>query len=360
MESCIHGLFESYKNQIILVVCDQFLVENPIVRKLLRLLREHNQVTIFSDVVPDPPLKKVIATVRVMLDSKPTVLIAVGGGSAIDTAKAARYFAKETKNLEVGEFIAVPSTSGSGSEVTSFAVVTDEEKNVKYPLIDDSLLPTKVALIPQLVSSCPPKVTAHSGMDVLTHALEALVAKGANGLTDSLAIRSVKLVFAELEHCYQNGDCLKSRRVLQEASCMAGIAFQNAGLGIVHAISHQIGGQFHLPHGLINSILLPEVIRLNASDPAVKHKYAWLAKDMGWIPMTGADSTGLIELIKHVKELTLKLDCETSLSACGITADKLAPVLGDMIQKTEEDATFAGNPIQPNREQLVQVLLSIL
>lgn len=360
MESCIHGLFESYQGESIFLVCDSFLVDHPVVRKILRTLRSQNQVQVFCDVVPDPPMDKVIACVKELILAQPKVLLAIGGGSAIDTAKAARYFARESNGLLLDDFIAVPSTSGSGSEVTSFAVVSDPDKHSKYPLVDDYLLPDKVALIPQLVTSCPSQVTAASGLDVLTHALEALVAKEATGLSDALAIRAIKLVFAELENCYQKGDSLKSRRAMQEASCLAGMAFQNAGLGLVHAISHQLGGHFHLPHGLLNSMLLPKVLRFNAKNLAVKHKYAWLAKDMGWLPKTGADSTGILELIRHVEELSRKLGCKPTLSGYGISAQQLAPVLGDLIALAEQDATFAYNPVQASPEDLVALILAIL
>ena len=360
VDSCIHRVYDSYSNCRIFIVCDSFLVENPVARKIVKKLREQNEVMLFSDVVPDPPLPVVIDCVKKMIQFFPNILVAIGGGSAIDTAKASKYFSQKISENIIEDFIVAPSTSGSGSEVTSFAVVTDSEEGKKYPLIDDSLLPTKVTLIPQLVCSCPSKTTAYSGLDVLTHALEALVAKGANGFTDPLAVRAIKLVFRDLKNCVVNPNDLKARRNLMEASTLAGIAFQNAGLGLVHAISHQIGGKFHLPHGLINSILLPKIVSFNSKDSKVKHKFGWMSKDMDLIPIDGADITGTIRLNDAIKSLTVDLGCPQNLRGCGIEPRRVLSQLDKIVDDTLDDPTYTSNPIEASREDLVSIILSIL
>lgn len=354
----VDEVIASYKSKTILIVCDGFLVTNSSVKDVIEQLKEnHNTVYQFSDIVPDPPIAKVISLVQQIVQIKPEVIFAIGGGSAIDTAKAARYFAQKGNQIVVDEFIVIPSTSGSGSEVTSVAVVTDTDKNSKYPLVDSYLIPDKVLFVPELLLSCPPNITAHSGLDVLTHAIEAYVAKGATGLTDSLAIQAIKLVFKHLEDCYKDGNNLKARIAMQEASLMAALAFQNAGLGLVHAVSHQLGGCFHLPHGLINSIVLPHVITLNAKQFDIKQKYADIAREMGWITKTDAASSGLLALNREIKALRQRLGCQDNLISCGIEASLFAEQLSVCVEQVYNDFTYTGNPVEVSKKELVEVLL---
>lgn len=349
-----------YKAERILLVCDRFLLAHPVVLKLKASLQSSNTLALFDDIEPDPPMENIIRLVKQVQSFQPTVLIAIGGGSAIDTAKAAYYFAVQTCNYPQINLVAIPSTSGSGSEVTSVAVVTDSETNSKLPIIDSVMLPSLVVLIPELVQSCPPSITAYSGLDVLTHSLEALVAKESNTFTDTLATKAVQLVFSNLEKAYHNGDEFSYRKEMQIASCMAGIAFQNAGLGLVHALSHQIGGHFHLPHGLINGILLPKVVRFNAELPAAKEKYAQLARDLGWIKKNSASTTGVLELEKHIYSLVKALDCPNQLRLAGVEVGEMGTVLNEIIIKAQEDPTFTGNPRASSPQDLINILLTSL
>lgn len=247
----------------IFIVTDPFMVESGLVENITRYL-EKDRCTIFSNVVPDPPLELVTEGVREVIKNKPDTLIALGGGSAIDEAKAIMHFSRQIGNLPHMEFIAVPTTSGTGSEVTSFAVITDREKGIKYPLVDQSLLPDTAILDASLVKSVPKSVVADTGMDVLTHALEAYVSTKANAFTDALAEKAAVTVLRYLIHSYSNQEDSRAREEMHNASCMAGLAFDRTSLGVNHAIAHNIGGKFKVPHGRTNAVLLPYVIEFNA------------------------------------------------------------------------------------------------
>ena len=263
----------------IFIVCDPFLEGTPALQTVIDLISVNNTYTVYSNVVPDPPIDSIVKGVMVLRKEEATVLIVIGGGSAIDMAKGINYFCKTIYQVGVKKFIAIPTTSGTGSEVTSFAVITDTKTGIKYPLIDDSLLPDEAILTTFFVKSAPEKVTAYSGMDVLVHALESLVAKKANHFTDALAEKAIELVIKNLPTCVVDGKNEVARAAMHEASCMAGIAFNQAGLGITHALAHQLGGQFHIPHGLANAMLLPYVIMYNAANSTVaKSKYISIAQ----------------------------------------------------------------------------------
>lgn len=361
MGKAIEELYKQYSHQKIFVVCDGFLVDNPLIKHLLGILASNaNSIEVFRDVIPDPPLETVAEAVKRIQLVQPDVLFAIGGGSALDTAKASAYFARQAGYQGLTDLVAIPSTSGSGSEVTSVAVVTDRKEGIKYPLVDESLLPTKVVLLPELVLSCPAKITAYSGMDVLCHALEALVTQNASGLSDYLAEKAIELVFKELPRCYRDGQNLVARRHMQEASCLAGLAFENAGLGVIHAVSHQIGGQFHLTHGLVNTLLMPGAVALNAKNLRAKGKYAKLARRLQLVEETNCDDTAVKALIGRIRALADDLDCPASLGACGIGSESLGLALVDIIENTEKDFTFSGNPFVPTREELVSLILGIL
>lgn len=219
---------------------------------------------IFSDVTPDPDIETVTAGVAKILEFQPDTVIALGGGSPIDAAKAIAYFAAKQIDLRDCPFVAVPTTSGTGNQVSKFAVITDRARGIKYPLSDDTLLPDYAVLDAELTCSVPPKVTADTGLDVLTHAIEAFVCTEANAFTDALAEKSVKLVDHYLLLAYKEPDNREARQGMHNASCLAGAAFSNAGLGLCHSMAHAMGAQFHIPHGRANAILLPVVMSFNA------------------------------------------------------------------------------------------------
>ena len=276
----------------VMIVTDETMVEHGFLQRVieqLHLRRNHVTYTVFSDVEPDPDITTVTRGAEIMKTFAPDTIIALGGGSVMDAAKVMWLFYEQPhidfrdlvqkfmdirkrafKFPELGEkakYVGIPTTSGTGSEVTPFAVISDKKHNRKYPLADYSLTPSIAIIDPALVLTVPAFVAADTGMDVLTHAVEAYVSTLANDYTDGLALQVIKIVFQYLESSVKNAD-FESREKMHNASTMAGMAFANAFLGISHSMAHKIGGYFHTVHGRTNAILLPYVIRYNGTRPA--------------------------------------------------------------------------------------------
>ena len=276
----------------VMIVTDEAMVKFGFLQRVIEQLHlRRNEVvyTVFADVEPDPDISTVRRGAEVMKSFAPDTIIALGGGSVMDAAKVMWLFYEQPhidfrdlvqkfmdirkrafKFPELGEkakYVGIPTTSGTGSEVTPFAVISDKKHNRKYPLADYSLTPTVAIVDPAFVMTVPPHVVADTGMDVLTHAVEAYVSTLANDYTDGLALQAIKIVFQYLESSVKNAD-FESREKMHNASTMAGMAFANAFLGISHSMAHKIGGYFHTVHGRTNAILLPYVIRYNGTRPA--------------------------------------------------------------------------------------------
>lgn len=350
-----------FKNKNIFIVCDSFLVTTEIFKEILTLLvKNKNQVEIYSEVNPDPPIEDVVKCMKAMEEFSPDSVLAIGGGSTIDLTKGVIYFAKEMSAFSIEKFIAIPSTSGTGSEVTSITVITDKKNNIKYPLADDSMIPDEAILNPALVVSSPPKVTAHSGMDVLAHALEALVAKDATMYTDALAEKAIEIVFQELVHCYEDGNRIESRMKMHEASCMAGLAFDSAGLGVCHSLAHQVGGQMGIAHGLANTMLLPHVVKLNAQDPLAKKKYAEVSRRLTPASCNLSDDQAVENLSQQIKKLANQLNCPMSLSESGLEKWVAKGYQEEVVRNAKKDFTFKSNPIVPSDKQLAEVYAAII
>ncbi|MEG2071467.1 MAG: iron-containing alcohol dehydrogenase, partial [Bacteroidales bacterium] len=276
------------------IVTDPMMVQLGYVDKVLYYLRKRTDschFKIYSDVEPDPDVETIMRGVNDMRSFQPDVIIALGGGSAIDAAKGMWLFyehpdatfdglkqkfmdirkrvVKFPKLGSMAQFVAIPTTSGTGSEVTAFAVITDKKNgNIKYPLADYALRPDVAIIDPQFVVSLPKAPTADTGMDVLTHAIEAYISNMANDYTDGLALQAMDLVFGYLKRAYENGASdMKAREKMHNASCIAGMAFTNAFLGLNHSMAHKLGGEYHIPHGRANAILLPYVLKYNSLKP---------------------------------------------------------------------------------------------
>lgn len=376
------------------IVTDKTMVKLGLVDKVLyhlrkRIGRNYVHSEIFDKVEPDPTVKTVMEGVEAINSFKPDVIIALGGGSAIDTAKAIWLFYEhpETnfddlrmKFMDIrkrvfkfpplgkkAKLVAIPTTSGTGSEVTSFTVITDPENETKYPLADYELTPDVAIIDPEFVQTMPPNVTADTGMDVLTHAIEAYVSVMASDFTDALAMKAIQIVFEYLPRSYKNSNDLKAREKMHNASCIAGMAFTNAFLGINHSLAHKLGGEFHISHGRANAILLPHVIRYNASEPTkfnafpkyehyvADKKYAEIAKYLG-LPC-GNTEEGVNSLISAIIDLMKKLEIPLSLKDFGIPESRFMQVIDELADKAFEDQTTTANPRMPLVSELKDIYI---
>ena len=374
------------------IVTDEGMVKLGYVDKILYHLRKRHKYVhseIFSDVESDPSFDTVKKGVEVMKGFKPDVIIALGGGSPIDAAKGMWLFYEnpdadveglKLKFMDIRKrtykfpklgtkckMVAIPTTSGTGSEVTSFAVLTDKNKNKKYPLADYELTPDVAIVDPDLVMSLPKSVTADTGMDVLTHALESYVSNMASDYTDGLAEKAAELVVENLEKAYDCGNDKTAREKMHNASTIAGMAFTNAFLGVNHSLAHKIGAEFHLPHGRINAILLPYVIRYNATLPSkfvsfpkyeyfiADRKYATIAKKIG----LKADSVeeGISSLIEKIKSMNEHLNIPKSFKEAGIDEQEFLAKIDMLADRAFEDQCTTANPRVPLVSELKQILL---
>ena len=352
----------------ILIVTDKFFSGSSMLRIVTQPLSETNkEFRIFNDVVPDPPVEKIVNGVKVVLDYKPDCLIAVGGGSVIDSAKAIREFAvKMDTGLHIA-LIAIPTTSGTGSEVTAFSVITDTANHMKYPLVSDSMLPDEAILDEELVKSVPPNVTADTGMDVLTHAIEAYVSTANCDFTDPLALHAIKMIQRDLVGSY-NGD-MEKRDSMHNAQCLAGMAFSNALLGIVHSMAHKTGAAFadygaHIIHGAANAMYLPKVIAFNAKDETAKKRYGEIADFMGLGGGTLDEKVAL--LITYLRGMNDDLKIPHCIKNYGadsypteqgfVPEEVFLERLPEIAANAILDACTGSNPRQPSQEEMEKLL----
>lgn len=353
-------VLKRFNGKKIWVVCDSFLAKNPAYTRLETLLAPQNEVHLFSDITPDPSIAIVVAGITQFNSVAPDIVIGFGGGSAIDAAKAIVYFARQ-QGQDIETCIAIPTTSGTGSEVTSATVISDPEKGIKYPIFEDSIYPDIAILDPSLVVTVPPAITANTGMDVLTHALEAYVSKGASDFTDALAEKAVQLVFRYLPTACVKGDCLQTRSKMHNASAMAGMAFSQAGLGLNHAIAHQLGGQFHIAHGLANSLLLTQVISFNAAcDTRALKRYARMAKHCLFCAQDAGDKTALNQLLHHIRQLQKQIAIPTALHSLKITEKQVRECLPEIIRAAQADSTLKTNPCAITDQAIGRIVEAIL
>ena len=354
-----------YKNEHILVVADPFLKTSGTLDAILANFDDSNDIVVFTDIVPDPPIETVVAGIKSAGDKPISIVLSIGGGSAIDASKAMYYFAKKQGAFSEAILIAIPTTSGTGSEVTSFSVITDAESGTKYPLVTKEILPDVAILDADLVLSLPGNITADTGMDVLTHAIEAYVSTKATDFSDALAEKAIKLVFEYLPKAYKNGQDVEAREKMHAASTLAGMAFNTASLGINHSLAHAAGAKFHVPHGRLNSILMPHVIQYNAgiefnnrnrqaTDKTVASRYQDIAKLLGC--SASSPVSGVRQLVEAIKKLQRKLEMPTSLREYGVKADAFAQYKVEISEAALHDGCTPTNPRVPTAEELLKVL----
>ena len=376
----------------VMLVCDPGMVQfgyADIVRGVLNRRKNDVKIEVFSDVEPNPSTNTVYKGLEMIVDFQPDTIIALGGGSAMDAAKAMWLFfehpdtsffgakqkfldiRKRTYKIPVAEkvqFVCIPTTSGTGSEVTPFAVITDSDTHVKYPLADYALTPHIAIVDPQFVMTVPASVTADTGMDVLTHAIESYVSVMASDYTRGLSLQAIKIVFDYLEKSVKSPD-LESREKMHNASTMAGMAFANAFLGICHSIAHKIGGEYGIPHGRTNAILLPEIIHYNAKDPqkhAMFPKYDYFRADTDYadiakfLGLPGETTEELVEaLATAVYDLGCRVGIKMNLKAQGVTQEVLDATVDRMAELAYEDQCTTANPKEPLISELKQIILNV-
>lgn len=373
------------------IVTDPSMVKFGYVDKILYHLRKRKDYVhceIFSDVEPDPSIDTVMRGVEVLKSFKPDVIIALGGGSAIDCAKGMWLFyeqpevdfsALSQKFLDIRKrvykipdlgkltkMVCIPTTSGTGSEVTNFAVITDKEKNIKYPLADYALTPNVAIIDPDFVMTVPKTVTADTGLDVLTHAIEAYVSILASDYTDALAEKAIQIVFEYLPKAYENGSDAVAREKMHNASCIAGMAFTNAFLGVNHSLAHKLGGEFHISHGRANAVLLPWVVEYNGqltptkfvSWPKYSHyiapeKFQAISKMLG-LPASTPEE-GVQSLVKAIRELMAKLNVPYTIKECGVEESLFLSRLDYLAEKAFEDQCTTANPRLPLISELKEL-----
>ena len=336
------------------IVTDPFMVGNGFLDRLKSHLdRGGTGYSIFDGVEPDPSLETVMQGTRQFLEKQSDMVIALGGGSAIDAAKAIAFFAYKALESEVRPFlVAVPTTSGTGSEVTAISVITDKVNEVKIPLNDELLIPDVAILDARFTRTLPPRVTAATGMDVLTHAIEAYTSRQANAFTSIYAEYAIRYVYKYLLRAYTWMDDMEAREMLLLGSCMAGMAFNNSGLGITHSLAHSLGGLFHIPHGLANAVLLPYVIRFNSFDAGVKYKEI---ADILQLPADTVED-GTAALIKAVRELNDSLAIPGSIRLLKIDEGTFRGHLDVMAKNSLDDICTLGNPRKPSQADMRTIL----
>ncbi|MDD3867586.1 MAG: bifunctional acetaldehyde-CoA/alcohol dehydrogenase, partial [Eubacteriales bacterium] len=361
------------------IVTDPAMIKLGYVKKVLYYLRKREQPVhseIFSDIEVDPSIETIQRGAAEIARFQPDVIIALGGGSAIDAAKGMWLFyehpeldfrelsmkfmdirKKIIKFPRLGQkarLVAIPTTSGTGSEVTSFSVITDPATQTKYPLADYELTPDVAILDPQFVMTVPPSITADTGMDVLTHAIEAYVSTFASDYTDALALHAIRLVFQWLPTAWQDGQNRTAREKMHNASCMAGMAFSNAFLGINHSLAHKLGGEYHISHGRANAILLPHVIAYNSQKPTkfvsfpkyetfiADRRYAEIASYLG-LPSETAEQ-GCQSLIRAVRVLMEQIHIPSQIRELGIAERPYLDAIPRLAEKAFEDQCTGTNP----------------
>ena len=330
----------------LLVVADPYFAQNGTAQRIVALAKAE-KTEIFADVAPDPTVELAAKGAAAVQRFSPDTMVALGGGSAMDCAKAMAYFSGLRPKL-----IAIPTTSGSGSEVTDFAILT--HAGVKHPLVDESLRPAVAILDGELLQDLPKTLIAAGGFDLISHALEAVAGKQAGSFSRALAREAFCTAWKLLLPSYR-GD-VSARLPLHQAATMAGIAFSSGGLGLCHAISHSLGGEFHIPHGVLNGILLPSVLEFNAS--AASAAYAALARQAGL--SSGADAMALRALKSGLIRLRRSLDLPETLHQAGVKPADVRKKMDSLVEAALADPCCATNPVPADGASVRRIITEIL
>lgn len=349
----------------VFIISDPFVVESGLIRHITRPLDRGNiEYELYTDVTPDPTTEKVISGIAAAVKAEPECIIAVGGGSAMDLAKSIRKIANQMDKNFNPRLIAVPTTSGTGSEVTSFSVITDTETHSKIPLASTDMTPDEAILDEVLVKSVPASVTADTGMDVLTHAIEAYVSINNNEFSGALAEKSIEICGQFLYRSYMDNNDSHARRKMHIAACLAGLAFNSASLGLNHGMAHQLGAVFHIPHGRANAMLLPWIIEYNSNinigsrsrqiyEPCVR-KYCNIAGHLG---LHGSNEIMTIHsLANYVRfmadEMSIPMQLREILS---VSKEEYESKLPEMADAALMDGCTATNPRIPTKDEVIAI-----
>jgi len=363
-ENAVEHLRYVKGERAMLVIGSERLIEDGTIAMIKKLLQEANiESFVFSGVESDPSVETVEKGVKAMMDFKPDLIIGIGGGSPIDAAKAMWIFyehpnftfeeAAKPFNLpelrNKAKFIAITTTSGTGTEVTSFSVITDNKTGIKYPIADYNITPDIAIVDTNLVNTMTSTLISYTGMDALTHAIEAYVSKAKNVFTDALAIKAIEMVVDNLVNSF-NGD-IDARKDMHLAQCLAGMSFSNAILGIVHSMSHKSGKILAIPHGCANAIFLPYVIEFNAKQAG--EIYADIARRLH---LSGTTTNELVEsLVRLIKELNTKMNLPSTLKEYGISEDLFKANLDDISKSAVADPCTGTNPREITVEQMKEL-----
>lgn len=377
----------------VFIVTDEFLYNNGYTNPITSKLEELGiQYTTFFDVTPDPTLECAKKGAQAINSFKPDCIIAIGGGSAMDAAKIiwvlyehpevdfmdmAMRFSDIRKRIytfsKMGEkayFIAVPTSAGTGSEVTPFAVITDEKTGIKYPLADYELMPKMAIVDADLMMNAPKGLTAASGIDAVTHDLEAYASMMATDYTDGLALRSLKTIFEYLPRAYEKGaEDSEAREKMADAATMAGMAFANAFLGVCHSMAHKLGAFYNIPHGVANALMINEVLRFNSSDAPTKmgtfpqysypHMLERYAEIADYLNLGGNTNEEKLEnLIRAIDELKEKIGIKKTIKEYGINEEEFLNRLDEMSKQAFDDQCTGANPRYPLIEEIKEMYLN--
>ena len=359
------SILNEIRENNVVIFTDDFMQRSGAVDKVNSYIKNCGKIHVFADIVPDPPIELIVKALAYLEAKQADLVVALGGGSSIDAAKATilMYQKKTGKKIPL---YAIPTTSGTGSEVTKFSVITDRQESKKYPLVSDDLLPEVAILSSDLTLSVPPNITANTGFDVITHALEAYISTGANDITDALAEKSLELAFKYLPTACKDGMNSEAREKMHTASCLAGMAFNDAGLGVNHGIAHALGALFHIPHGRANAMMLYHVMMYNAELDTMGNngpcsiacsKMAKISRVIGFYSFS--DRQGAMSLLRNIKSMSEELGIPQTLADVGITEKEYLAHRDHIIESAINDACTGSNPRKIDAAAVAKILKGI-